>query len=511
MNEYIEFKEEYPFIEWNNQFLMEYSIFCESDDNLTDDIEESAPGPYEQWLKLHDYDPKTNTIAGKRRVTMGDDYDKYMSMINDKTYDPINHTVNNRINVGKIGSNKERNRLNQFLKKNDFDPKTGTYRSDIRLPDGSYARIPLHVGADKTGTIDGAFARHQTNVFSPKKKLERKEKSLRHNEYELGKLNEELMDASDDDEKREIESEIQYVKNAIKRARKGITPDEKNQIYKDHLNTLSTHIPKRDLMKARASSTMTNKHEEGHHDVELNIGHDTMDPHDTQKANIKFPNYDTRASMMAELKHHPDNDSISVGSALNSHDKSHEERYADTYSVRHNPYVKSKDRAVRTLVGSLDRSTLDEHKRIKRQYDGAIKFLNYYKNNYNEIKNNPNFDKDARDRKLKKVSNNFSDDLAKEFLSGKAPLKTVDNAIKAFEKAKQASLIDMKEGIQSNHARGELLRSQLSDEDFKRGGDPALNPKTNAERSQERKERGELPRKQKKQAKKQNVVKEYMI
>ena len=69
----------------------------------------------------------------------------------------------------------------------------------------------------------------------------------------------------------------------------------------------------------------------------------------------------------------------------------------------------------------------------------------------------------------------------------------------------------MKENLQSNHARGELLRSQLSDEDFKRDGDPALNPKTNKERSKERKERGELPRKQKKQIKKQNVVKEYMI
>ena len=511
MNEYIEFKEEYPFIEWNDQFLMEYSIFCESDDNLTDDIEESAPGLYEQWLKLHDYDPKTNTIAGKRRVTMGDDYDKYMSMINDKSYDPINHTVDNRVNVGKIGSNKERNRLNQFLKRNDFDPKTGTYRSDIRLPDGSYARIPLHVGADKTGTIDGAFARRKTNVSSPKKAFEQKEQNLRRKEHELSELNEELMDASDDDEKREIESEIQYVKNTIKRARKGLSSDGKNQIYKDHLNTLSTHIPKRDLMKKRAASTMTNKHEEGHHDVELNIGHDTMDPHDTQKVNIKFPNYDTRASMRAELKHHPDNESISVGDALNSHDKSHEERYADTYSTRHNPYIKSKDHAVRTLVGDLDKSTLDEHKRIKRQYDGAIKFLNYYKNNYNEIQNNPNFDKDARDRKLKKISNNFSDDLAKEFSNGKVPLKTVDNAIKDFEKAKQASLINMKENLQSNHARGELLRSQLSDEDFKRGGDPALNPKTNKERSQERKERGELPRKQKKQAKKQNVVKEYMI
>lgn len=510
MNEYIILNEEYPFIEWSSQFLEDYSIFCESDDNLTDDIEESAPGLYEQWLKLHDYDPKTNTIAGKRRVTMGDDYDKYMSMINDKTYDPINHTVNNRINVGKIGSNKERNRLNQFLKRNDFDPKTGTYRSDIRLPDGSYARIPLHVGADKTGTIDGAFARHQTNVFSPKNQIKTRNASLHRAERELDDLKQELKDAPAD-EKPDIRDEIELVKHSIDLRRKTLSDDNINQIYKDHLNTLSTHIPKRDLMKPQSKSTMTNKHEEGHHDVELNIGHDTMDPHDTQKVNIKFPNYDTRASMMAELKHHPDNDSISVGSALNSHDKSHEERYADTYSVRHNPYVKSKDHAIRTLVGSLDRSALDEHKRIKRQYDGAIKFLNYYKNNYNEIQNNPNFDKDARDRKLKKVANNFSDDLAKEFLSGKAPLKTVDNAIKAFEKAKQASLIDMKEGIQSNHARGELLRSQLSDEDFKRGGDPALNPKTNAERSHERKERGELPRKQKKQAKKQNVVKEYMI
>lgn len=72
MNEYIEFKEEYPFIEWNNQFLMEYSIFCESDDNLTGDIEESAPGLYEQWLKLHDYDPKTNAERSHERKERGE-------------------------------------------------------------------------------------------------------------------------------------------------------------------------------------------------------------------------------------------------------------------------------------------------------------------------------------------------------------------------------------------------------------------------------------------------------
>ena len=120
--EYILLNEEYPFVEWNSQFLMEYSIFCESDDNITDDVEEAVPGPYVQWLKLNDYDPKTNTI---------DIYGK-------------------RYNVGKIGSSKEKNRRNQFLKRHNFDPKTSTYLSDIPLANGSKARIPLYIGAGKS-------------------------------------------------------------------------------------------------------------------------------------------------------------------------------------------------------------------------------------------------------------------------------------------------------------------------------------------------------------------------
>ena len=118
--EYILMNEEYPFVEWNSHFIEDYTVFCDSDDNLTDDIEEAVQGPYEQWLKLNDYDPKTNTIK----------------------------TSKGRQNVGKIGSSKDRNRLNQFLKRNDFDPKTGTYRSEIPLADGSYARVPLNIGAN---------------------------------------------------------------------------------------------------------------------------------------------------------------------------------------------------------------------------------------------------------------------------------------------------------------------------------------------------------------------------
>ena len=72
---------------------------------LQPEFVEETEKPYDKYLKLHNYDPKTNTIEidGKR------------------------------VNAGARGSNKERNRMNKILRENDYDPKTGTYKSDIKV------------------------------------------------------------------------------------------------------------------------------------------------------------------------------------------------------------------------------------------------------------------------------------------------------------------------------------------------------------------------------------------
>lgn len=72
---------------------------------LQPEFVEETEKPYDKYLKLHNYDPKTNTVEidGKR------------------------------VNAGSKGSNKERNRMNKILRENDYDPKSGTYKSDIKV------------------------------------------------------------------------------------------------------------------------------------------------------------------------------------------------------------------------------------------------------------------------------------------------------------------------------------------------------------------------------------------
>ena len=73
-------------------------------DELQPEFVEETEKPYDKYLKLHKYDPKTNTIEvdGKR------------------------------VNAGSRGSNKQHNRMNKILRENDYDPKSGTYKSDIK-------------------------------------------------------------------------------------------------------------------------------------------------------------------------------------------------------------------------------------------------------------------------------------------------------------------------------------------------------------------------------------------
>ena len=87
--------------------------------NINDDLEyfDETDKPYDEYLKKHNYDPKTNTIEinGERR------------------------------NAGAVPSTKERNRINKFLRENKYDPKTETYESDIKNKDGKPERIKLNI------------------------------------------------------------------------------------------------------------------------------------------------------------------------------------------------------------------------------------------------------------------------------------------------------------------------------------------------------------------------------
>lgn len=455
MNEYIEFKEEYPFVEWNDQFLEDYAIFCESEDNLTDDVEEAVPGLYEDWLKQHDYDPKTNTIS-------------------------YGHT--DRINVGKIGSSKQRNRLNQFLKRNDFDPKTGTYRSDIKLQDGSYARVPLNIGAEipdgnmkqwKARNIPSAFFRHDENNFPSYEKATHTPDEIERRKYNnlmnLRELNDDIKHVKNklndpemgDKSRRRYESQLKdlytekkYYTDSLKKIKRPKVSYSKRQ--QDYLmDNGYIAMSKSDAFSKPRHSFDTLKHEEGHAD-------DFM--------HGRSINQDVEQKNLDHIAPYRTNDSKNRD-ALNDHDSMSDERYADIYAAKHNPHVKSSDDAYDTLTGSLN-------------HMDKISLHNNLRNSRSA---------------LKKAENEGS-------------LKNPDEAWSKFNDyyTKAKPRLANKNRV-THYARADMLKAHLdADPEFQKTESP-YHSKTNKERSQERKERGELPRKQKKQAKKQNVVKEYMI
>ena len=362
MNEYIEFKEEYPFIEWNDQFLMEYTLFCESDDkltddNLTDDIEEAVPGLYEQWLKLNDYDPKTNTIS----------------------------TGINRVNIGKIGSSKERNRLNQFLKRNDFDPKTGTYRSDIKLQDGSYARIPLNIGVDipngnlkdynprNTGVAyfhraSRNFPTYEKDTYNPYEIESRNYNTL----MQLRELNDDIKHVKkklndpelSDDERRDYGSKLRdmyddkkYYTDRLKQQPRDNESYSKRQ--QDYLmDNGSISLTKRDAFSKPRQSFNSLKHEEGHAD-------DFMYGRSINQ-DVEQDNLDNIAPYRTNPYRNRD--------VLNPHDSKSNERYADIYAAKHNPYIKSSDDAYNSKTEELN------HAVKTSEYNNLRNIRNWLKN-----------------------------------------------------------------------------------------------------------------------------------
>ena len=81
------------------------------------DFFDETEKPYDQYLKNHNYDPKTNTIEIKGK----------------------------RVNAGKIPSKKEQNRINRFLRENKYDPKTETIQTDVKGKDGKNNRIKFNM------------------------------------------------------------------------------------------------------------------------------------------------------------------------------------------------------------------------------------------------------------------------------------------------------------------------------------------------------------------------------
>ena len=105
----------------HDEALNEFGILLDSyDDEIVQEV--ASYGPYDEYLKKHGYDPKTNTIK-----------------------DPVR--PRKRISAGRIGSEKERRRMNRFLHENGYDPKTETIQTDINDVNnpGSKLRVKFNI------------------------------------------------------------------------------------------------------------------------------------------------------------------------------------------------------------------------------------------------------------------------------------------------------------------------------------------------------------------------------
>lgn len=121
----------------HDEVINEFGILLDSYD---DDLIEETFKPYDEYLKKHKYDPKTNTIE-----------------------DP--DEPGRRVSAGRIGSNKERNRMNKFLRENGYDPKTETIQTDLDDPKNPGAKKRLKFGINsqighpgKPMQLPGAYA-----------------------------------------------------------------------------------------------------------------------------------------------------------------------------------------------------------------------------------------------------------------------------------------------------------------------------------------------------------------
>jgi hypothetical protein len=168
-------------------------------DELQPEFVEETEKPYDKYLKLHNYDPKTNTVEidGKR------------------------------VNAGSRGSNKQHNRMNKILRENDYDPKTGTYKSDIKVKNPKTGnvenqRVKLNFNPHEDTQVatrrdqyhDDHLNFDKTNINLPPKDLAKKPKnsgqSIKHEEGHINdKINSPRIGLSRSKEIRDIKAEAE--------------------------------------------------------------------------------------------------------------------------------------------------------------------------------------------------------------------------------------------------------------------------------------------------------------
>lgn len=222
-------------------------------------------------------------------------------------------------NLWYTGSNPNKkklsNRIYHFLQQHDFNPSDGTYKSDIKLKDGSYKRIKLNI--EINGKIP--LTQREKDIIERWKEYyvtKNKNGNLSFDWHAIRK-------ADPNEEETDLMDKLQSVAR-IHGGDNAFYNDENDEIY------LSS-----DTLKDKQSiSQITLKHEEGH----------AYDMKDNDKSAMELQEINEIKNDSLKYK----KDAAKIGMRSNDHDIKDTESYADAYSVKH-AKIRTKDNSVRNV------------------------------------------------------------------------------------------------------------------------------------------------------------------
>lgn len=210
------------------------------------------------------------------------------------------------------------NRIYHFLQQHDFNPADGTYRTDIKLKDGTYKRIKLNI--EINGRIP--LTQREKNTFDRWKKYYITEDDwqgcLRIDWNKIRK-------ADPSEEEIDLMDKLLCISNMT---------GGKNAFYESEADELYISISA--LKGKQAGSQFIMKHEEGH-------AYDMKD-NNKSKQDLEEINKIKRDSDKFRK------DAVQKGMLSNDHDDDSKENYADSYAVKH-AKIRTKNNSVRNISG----------------------------------------------------------------------------------------------------------------------------------------------------------------
>lgn len=207
------------------------------------------------------------------------------------------------------------NRIYHFLQQHDFNPSDGTYRTDIKLENGSYKRIKLNI--EINGRVP--LTQREKDIIERWKKyyVTKNEKgNLSFDWYAIRK-------ACSNKEETYLMDKLQSVE-ALHGGDNAFYNDENDEIY---LSSVT-------LKDKQNISQLTLKHEEGH----------AYDMQDNDKSAMELQEINKIKNDSLKYK----KDAAKIGMRSNDHDIKDIESYADVYSVKH-AKIRTKDNSVRNI------------------------------------------------------------------------------------------------------------------------------------------------------------------